>query len=517
VQSDAIKLVNKLDGGGDAAKALRRTLPRIAKSRKLSTQVTRAIVRDLSALKIRAARESFWEFCSLLYPEYYTASKWHLRLLTEILQALYERRLKLNDGRTARKLMINMPPRHGKSRTLVLFCAWVLGQNKKEMIIACSYNDALATDFSRYTRDEIQRTKNIALDAVYRDVFPKTKIKHGDASYLRWALDGQHFSYLGAGVGSGITGKGCTVAIVDDPIKDAETSVNDNTLNKIWQWYTDTFQSRQEGDGIEIMNHTRWAEKDPCGRILAGPRAGDWYVLKLEAKLKSGEMLCPELLSRTKYEEIKEMMTPETFGANYHQRPMTLQGRMYKGFKTYKQINLPKGRIISYTDTADTGEDYLAAFIAVESGSDIYIIDALYTQAAMEVTEPLLASMLIKNKCNYAVVESNTGGRGFARNVKRILSEQIEKEKIQNKTAIAWKHQTENKYARIYTQSAWVMQHIYMPEGWNILWPELCTALMSYQKTGKNKHDDAADALTGLAEMTGKKKSATAEAAITIM
>ena len=520
MHSAAEAIIRTLDARGPSTDALRRASDRVRRAglTSLSKKAKYLILQNLSALKIRAARESFWVFCALLYPNYYKESRWHLRLLCEVLQSLYERRLFLADGRPARKLMINMPPRHGKSRTLILFCAWLLGKNKKEMIIACSYNDALATDFSRYTRDEIQKVKNIPLDVVYSDIFPASKIKHGDASYLRWALQGQHFSYLGAGVGSGITGKGCTVAIVDDPIKDVETAINAHSLEKVWRWYTDTFQSRQEENAIEIVNHTRWAEKDPCGRILSGARAPDWFVLRLDARLASGEMLCPDLLSLEKYLELKDTMSPEILNANYHQKPMTLTGRMYKAFRTYKISELPEGRIISYADTADEGSDYLAAFVAVEHGDDLYILDAVYTQAPMEITEPLLSDMYIKYGVNYAVIESNNGGKSFARSVRRIIKERREKMRgVHSKTVVAWKHNAQNKHVRIYTQSAYVQQHVYFPEGWKHLHPELYTALAEYQKSGNNKHDDAPDAVTGLVEIMGKGKGAELEAADAIM
>jgi len=92
------------------------------------------------------------------------------------------------------------------------------------------------------------------------------------------------------------------------------------------------------------------------------------------------------------------------------------------------------------------------------------------------------------------MVESNNGGRAFARNVDRILRER-------NYTcAVNWFHQGENKVARILSNASNVMQHVYFPEGWNKKWPELYLALISYQRTGKNKHDDAPDALTGVVE-----------------
>ena len=107
--------------------------------------------------------------------------------------------------------------------------------------------------------------------------------------------------------------------------------------------------------------------------------------------------------------------------------------------------------------------------------------------------------MLLKDAVNVSDIESNNGGRGFARNVERILHQDLES----NHTVIRWFSQTKNKQARIYSNSAWVMQHIYFPEDWRNRWPEYHDAMIKYQREGKNRHDDAPDATTGIAEKIG--------------
>lgn len=88
-----------------------------------------------------------------------------------------------------------------------MFCMWVLGKKHSNRFITCSYGDDLALDFSRYTRDGIMQTKTFPHEVIYEDVFPGTRIARGNSSNHQWALEGEHFSYKGAGVGSGITGK----------------------------------------------------------------------------------------------------------------------------------------------------------------------------------------------------------------------------------------------------------------------------------------------------------------------
>lgn len=464
----------------------------------------------------REARKSFWMFCKVLEPDFYTESKTYLREYCNTLQALYEGRIvKDNEedewfivetieeakqyGLTCNKLMINMPPQHGKSRTLVNFCRWALGVNQSERIISVSYNDDTASDFSKYTRDGISEEsidQNPSI-FIYSDIFPDVKVKRGSSSYFKWALEGQHFNYLGTGLGGSVTSKSGTIRIIDDPIKSAEEAFNEAKLNQVWQYYTGTFLSRMSGKHIDIINHTRWADKDLCGRLLV-LQPHKWYIFKKEAYYKETDtMLCPELLSKEDYEDIKETMIPEIFYANYHQKTIDAQNRLYSSFKTYKPGELPEfEKIISYTDTADEGTDYLCQIIAGVFDKQAYVLDVYYTQDAMEITEAEAAKRLYQHSVGTAHVESNNGGRGWARSVEKILRT-IHKTR---RVMIKWFHQSKNKKARILSNASNVINNLIFPDNWNILFPDYYEAMTSYSRKGKNKNDDAPDCSTGLLE-----------------
>lgn len=448
------------------------------------------------------SRQSFWEYCKTRAPDFYIDGRTHLEKICETLQALYEGRLLNEDGVPYENMIMNIPPRHGKSRTLIHFCEWVLGDRQENRIITASYNEDLATVFSRYTRDGISEEKVYPHEIVYSDIFPGVKVKKGDSSYRQWALEGQHFNYKGAGLGGSITGKGGNILIVDDPIKNAAEAQNENALDKQWQWFTDTFLSRQEQTdrSIKIVNMTRWSKKDICGRILDGKRASEWYVLMMPAMDDEGNMLCPELLNRKNFDALADFMDEAILNANYYQQPLDLKGRLYKAFKTYDG-DLPTFKVIqNYTDTADEGDDYLCSIVyGVTFDNEAYILDVLYTKAPMEETEPATAKILYDNKVNHAYIESNGGGRGFARSVEKILMEKYNS----NYTYIEPFHQSNNKIARILSNSTWVMNHIYFPINWKDKWPDYYKAMTEYQREGKNAHDDAPDATTGVAEFVG--------------
>lgn len=273
----------------------------------------------------KRAKESLWEYNKLINPRFFKESRPHLKILAEVLQAIWEHRIiKRNtdrdwqivskadkeqleiDGtefRCCRCLAIDIPPRHGKSYDLSQFCDWVFGKNQEEKIIAITYNEILAGRFSVNVRDGIEATKVDKKFTVFGDIFPDVHIKYGDSAKQMWSLEGQFFSYLGTGFGGTITGVGCSIGIIDDPIKNHQEAFNDAFLAAQYQWYTDTFLSRLEEDAIQILNMTRWNSGDLVGRVLSDEDGGDWYVLKMRACLdeQTGAMLCPELFSFASY------------------------------------------------------------------------------------------------------------------------------------------------------------------------------------------------------------------------
>lgn len=465
------------------------------------------------------AEQIFWEYCKYINPKFYKESRPHLKEIAESLQALYEGRIikfsELDEWKAVsfedieyargrglsfficKKLMMNIPPRHAKSYTVTLFVQWMMGKNRENSVITVSYNETLASRFSTGVRDGIDATKLDEKLHIFSDIFPRTKIKAGDSAKQIWALEGNFFNYLGTGFGGTMTGIGCKIGIIDDPVRNATEANNDNALENQWCWYTDTFLSRIEHGGIQIIIMTRWSTKDLCGRLKES-EPNNWYELCMKACLdeEKGIMLCPEIFSYQDYKDKKRLISPAIMQANFQQMPVDVQGRLYSEFMTYALGEMEFDKIISYTDTADEGADYLSCFVAGVVGDYLYITDCLYSDKGMEYTEPLTAEMLNRNKVNEAIIESNNGGRGFARNVEELL-----KKKYKNKkTFVTWHHQSKNKKARILSNATLVINRVYFPIGWESRWPELYRALITYQAKGKNAHDDAPDALTGLVE-----------------
>ena len=447
--------------------------------------------------KVELARRDLWRYCNLKAPDFYKPNRQYLKDLCAELQAFYF-------DSDERVMIVSAPPRHGKSRTAGCFEEWVYGQNPSEKIMTGSYNETLSTTFSKQVRNTIQEVKADPLKPVYSDIFPGVVIKRGDGSMNLWALEGQHSSYLVTSPSGTATGFGASLIVIDDLIKSAEEALNENNLEKQWAWFTDTMLSRLEECGKILIIMTRWASGDLAGKAKELFTELGWPVREvvLKAVQDDGTMLCPEVLSYESYKVKAAAMSEEIASANYLQEPIDLKGCLYGEFKEYDSLPVDdKGNSIalgtySYTDTADGGSDYLSSFaFELHQGGYVYIVDAMYTQDGMEITEPETAEFFGRNKVNTARIESNNGGKAFARHVKEIA------ERNGNySTVITWCFQNKNKQARIISNSAWIMEHVLFPKGWRNKWPELYRDLKKYQKAGKNAHDDAPDALTGVAE-----------------
>ena len=451
--------------------------------------------------RLELARRDFWYFCCLLAPDFYKEDRPYLKEFCHALQEFYE-----TDERV---LIVNMPPRHGKSRTAGLFAQWIFGKNPSEKIITGSYNEQLSTTFSRGVRNAIQERKASKDRIVYHDIFPATTLKKGSSAANLWTLEGQHISYLATSPGGTVTGFGATVMILDDIVKNAEEAMNETVLENHWTWFTNTMLSRLEKNGKLVIIATRWNTKDLSGRAIDHYKAIGMpcRVITKKALQDNGKMLCDGVLDRQAYDLIVKTMGREIVEANYNQNPIDLIGRLYNiGFQTYKDVprdeqgNSLIEEVCAYIDTADQGSDYLCCIIYGLFRGQCYVYDVYFTQEGMEITEGETAKRLYEHKVNKAYIESNSGGRGFGRSVERILREKYH----WYKTYIDLFTQSRNKKARILSSSTWVQNNVKFPVGWEINYAEFHGDLMAYQKEGRMKHDDAEDALAGLYDKVGK-------------
>lgn len=444
-------------------------------------------------LKIELARREFWQYCKLTSPDFYNNDRPFLHDLADKLQWFIEES-------DAQIMTVNLPPRHGKSRTATKFVQWLFGKyGKEKKVMTGSYNETLSSTFAKQVRDTIAERPTEGV-LTYGEIFPNTKIKYGEASAQKWSLEGStQANYLATSPTGTATGFGCNVMIIDDLIKNSDEAYNENRLQQLIDWFNNTMLSRTENNFKIIIIMTRWATNDLAGFILENFE--NVIHINYKAVQDDGTMLCEEILSKADYDLKTKNMNKDIILANYQQEPVDIKGRLYSSIKTYKEV--PKddtGKplfkyILNYTDTADEGSDFLCSICYGMFEGLYYVLDILYTKEPMEVTEPATAEMLTRNNVGSALIESNNGGRGFARNVEKEC-----KALGNNHTVVNWFHQSANKVSRILSNSTGVMNNVLFPVNWEDRFPEFAKDIRKYQKEGKNAHDDAPDALTGVYE-----------------
>ena len=431
---------------------------------------------------------------------------------------------------------------HNTELVIKSFISWCFALNPKCRFLHLSYSDILVNDNSDTVR-------NIMSEELYKTLFPNSALASEKGSAKRWKTKAGGELYAVSTQGQ-VTGFGAGnvdidsdidkmdggndiftfddhtnemldmigattnifqgAIVIDDPIK-PEDAESDIVRERINMRFENTIRNRTNSRNTPIIIiMQRLHEHDLCG-YLQEIEPDEWTVLSLpviQVDPETGEEHALWPMKHT-LEELYKMreINPLVFDTQYMQDPTPKEGLMYEGFRTYKIEELPTGTKAlqkwNYTDTADTGADDLCSICFINTPEYCYITDILFTDAPMEVTEPKQAEMLTKNGTVEALIESNNGGRGYSRNVKRILRVDLRNFRCAIKTFT----QTENKKARIYTASANVQSDILFPEGWERKWPKFYKALMSYRKDNKkrNQHDDAPDCLTGVYEMHARK------------
>ena len=415
-----------------------------------------------------------------------------------------------------RKLIITMPPQHGKSvGATTLLPAYMLGLDPDLRIAIASYSASLASRFNR-------RVQRILESKEYGDIFPATTIKRGGkpAEYVRTSdeveIIGHRGELLSVGREGSLTGNRVDCFILDDLYKDAMEANSPVVRENCWEWYTSVVKTRMHNASRELIVFTRWHEEDLIGELtrreptlhltewcqLDNLDPDTWVYLNFEAiksslpseidPRTSGEALWEEQQNRALL-EAKRRLDPLRFECMYQGHPSSRQGLLYGDeFAVYDSLPHDVVRVGNYTDTADTGDDYLCSMCyVVDTDGVIYVTDVVYSREPMEVTEGLVGDMLTRGGIRTAMVESNNGGRGFARAVQRLTPT----------CRVEWFHQSGNKEARILSHSATVLHNLRMPGDWRQRWPEHNNHLTTFRRQFKaNRWHDAADVVTGIVE-----------------
>jgi len=327
------------------------------------------------------------------------------------LDVVDEKLMQVSKGEIKR-LIIAMPPRHGKSeRVSRKFPAWHIGRNPNDEMILASYSVDLSRGFSRIARDTL---------AKHSDLF-EVSIDPFNQSAESWGTEGHRGGLHAAGVGGPITGKGARIAIIDDPVKNAEEADSETMREKIWDWYTSTLYTRLTPDGAIIVVMTRWHEDDLVGRLLkkeadeiaeGSHRGEQWTVINFPALAESddylnraeGEALWPEHgFDKERMEQIKIDVGSRVFNALYQQRPSAAEGNLLNRawWRYYDPQNPPQfaSKLISVDAAFKDGEDndYVVLQVWGKNGPNMYLIEQIRAKMNFPATVQSINNLVAKH------------------------------------------------------------------------------------------------------------------------
>ena len=295
--------------------------------------------------EVNPARDNFIEFVRETKQDYQFC--WHNIFLAN----------KLNDFANGKikKLMVFMPPQHGKSELVSRrLPPYLLGRNPKLKVIGASFSSDLSSTFNR----DVQR---IIDTPEYHKIFPKTTLNGSNVrSNARgnWLRNADIFEivdyggfYKSVGVGGSLTGTPADIAIIDDVIKDAMEANSQTVRDNIFDWYVNVLRTRLHNNSQEIMTLTRWHEDDLPGRLLV-KEPNKWEIVIFPAIKENnddpndprqiGEPLWGDRHSLEKLLETKSL-SARTFTSLYQQKPSPDEGDVFKvqWFKRFKSVDLP--------------------------------------------------------------------------------------------------------------------------------------------------------------------------------
>lgn len=362
------------------------------------------------------ARRRFLDFVQYTYAQYQAAAV-H-KLLAEHLEQV-ELYVTSGGREGIGRLMIFMPPRHGKSEQVsVRFPAWFLGRNPDYRAILASCTANLAEGFSRQARNLIMDTSYQALFGVQSKLERPVQIAADSRSVSAWDLEGRRGGFKAVGVGGAIIGKGAHLLVIDDPYKGRKEAESKSYRDMVDNWYRSEAYTRLSPDGAVVLMHQRWHEDDLAGRLLRrsldDPRSDRWTVLSLPAVAEEwaeegvsegevrqalkqgwyktvdplgrrpGEALWPERFPLSLLSVIQANLGGYDWDALYQQRAQPLEGALIKAYQIIqvRRGAAPEARLLTqvrYWDLAVSASERADWIVGARLGraddGRIYILD----------------------------------------------------------------------------------------------------------------------------------------------
>lgn len=425
-------------------------------------------------------------YAAIQWPGYRDAP--HHRLIARKLEAV--------ERGDITRLMITMPPRHGKSMLASeFFPAWYLGRNPDHYVIEATYAQELADDFGRKVKNQIE-------DSCFQAIFPGVGLADDSKSAKRFHIEGmdggiEHSlgtrgAFYAVGVGGPLTGRGAHLLLIDDPVKNREEADSEIIRKKTKDWYTSTAYTRLMPGGRIVIIQTRWHEDDLSGWLLAEHQHEGWEILNLPAIDKQGQPLWPEQYDLPTLEKIKRAIGPRDWSALYQQQPTPDEGDYFQKEWLIEYDETPPlatMRIYGASDyavTSDGGDYTVHAVVGVDPKDQMWLLDLWRSQSSSDVWVESWCDLVKTWKPGQWAEETgqiNSGVGPFL--VKR----------ARERKAYTWRRQFTSRFDKAIRarsmQGRMAMNGLRVPRGAKWL-PDFIHELLSFPA---GKHDDQVDAI----------------------
>ena len=394
----------------------------------------------MELLKRRRARSRLLSFCGYTKEDF--QAPWHIRELARELEAIEQGDIK--------RLMVIMPPRHGKSELVSLrFPCWYLAKHPTDRIVQAGYAESIALVHSRQARDIFIDPKQAILfpDIHHRPeragqeaVRPERQAAH------EWgAIQGG--SYYAVGIGGGLTGRGFNVGIIDDPVKDEEEAQSETIREKVWDWYQTVFRTRAEPGAAIILVMTRWHPLDLAGRLLAqsreDPSADQWHVLHFPAISEDEDgfksALWPKRYGLDELENLRSSIGGRAFESLYQGNPTIAAGQIIKR-EWWRYLRTPPEPILKVQswDTAFKDKDYNDFSVCTTwyvHPTGYYLADLWRGKVEFPELKRISLALYAKEVPDVVLVEDEASGQSLIQELQRdsrvpILAIKVDRNKV---------------------------------------------------------------------------------------
>jgi len=329
------------------------------------------------------------------------------------------------------RLMIFMPPRHGKSFIVSeRFPVWHLCHNPTHQIIMATYGQTLSDKFSK-------RARSLSRSELVKNTFPDFDLDSEKQAIQEWETN-KGGAYRSVGIGGGVTGTGCNILIIDDPIKNAMEANSKSKRENDWEWYATTAYTRlMPGAGICVIQ-TRWHEDDLSGRLISAMKSEDgdkWEIASYPAiaeveddRRKVGEALHPERYSQQRLSIIKRAIGVQAWNSLYQQRPSAVEGNMFKRewWKSFDETPKRFERLVQSWDCnfkGGVGNDFVVGILLGKIGADYYLLDLVRGQwDFVETIEQVKAFTKKHRKAKPILIEDAANGPAVISSLKGKIS-----------------------------------------------------------------------------------------------